>query len=179
MKPLCCRRVTCPSPSPSSLSWLLWPGQHPWLLSLPANTSPVSTSGHFIDSYTGGHHYRCAFRRIDIHGGPVASLSLRAAFVIHLCRPASRLRCCAIGAVYRVGGPCSGCVAPRVTLSTIHQQKGGEADNVIVSLDIGKMAYEEYRTNPISEHRLFYVAFSRAKENLYIITPQSREAYRI
>ena len=68
---------------------------------------------------------------------------------------------------------------PRVTLSTIHQQKGGEADNVIVSLDIGKMAYEEYRTNPISEHRLFYVAFSRAKENLYIITPQSREAYRI
>ena len=68
---------------------------------------------------------------------------------------------------------------PRVTLSTIHQQKGGEADNVIVSLDIGKMAYEEYRTNPISEHRLFYVAFSRAKENLFIITPQSREAYRI
>ena len=68
---------------------------------------------------------------------------------------------------------------PRVTLSTIHQQKGGEAENVIVSLDIGKMAYEEYRINPISEHRLFYVAFSRAKENLYIITPQSREAYRI
>lgn len=68
---------------------------------------------------------------------------------------------------------------PRVTLSTIHQQKGGEADNVIVSLDIGKMAYEEYRKNPINEHRLFYVAFSRAKENLYIITPQSREAYRI
>jgi len=68
---------------------------------------------------------------------------------------------------------------PRVTLSTIHQQKGGEADNVIVSLDIGKMAYEEYRINPISEHRLFYVAFSRAKENLFIITPQSREAYRI
>ena len=68
---------------------------------------------------------------------------------------------------------------PRVTLSTIHQQKGGEAENVIVSLDIGKMAYEEYRINPVSEHRLFYVAFSRAKENLYIITPQSREAYRI
>jgi superfamily I DNA/RNA helicase len=40
------------------------------------------------------------------------------------------------------------------------------------------MAYEEYRVNPINEHRL-YVAFSRAKENLYIITPQSREAYRI
>ena len=68
---------------------------------------------------------------------------------------------------------------PRVTLSTIHQQKGGEADNVVVSLDIGKMAYEEYRVNPVNEHRLFYVAFSRAKENLYIITPQSREAYRI
>lgn len=68
---------------------------------------------------------------------------------------------------------------PRVTLSTIHQQKGGEADNVVVSLDIGKMAYEEYKKNPISEHRLFYVAFSRAKENLYIVTPTSREAYRV
>ena len=68
---------------------------------------------------------------------------------------------------------------PRITLSTIHQQKGGEAENVIVSLDIGKMAYEEYRTNPINEHRLFYVAFSRAKNNLYIQLPQSKEAYRI
>ena len=68
---------------------------------------------------------------------------------------------------------------PRVTLSTIHQQKGGEADNVIVSLDIGKMAYEDYKKNPINEHRLFYVAFSRAKENLYIVTPTSREAYRV
>jgi DNA helicase-2/ATP-dependent DNA helicase PcrA len=68
---------------------------------------------------------------------------------------------------------------PRITLSTIHQQKGGEADNVIVSLDIGKMAYDDYKKNPISEHRLFYVAFSRAKENLYIMTPTSKEAYRV
>jgi len=68
---------------------------------------------------------------------------------------------------------------PRITLSTIHQQKGGEADNVIVSLDIGKMAYDDYKKNPINEHRLFYVAFSRAKENLYIVTPTSREAYRV
>lgn len=68
---------------------------------------------------------------------------------------------------------------PRVTLSTIHQQKGGEADNVVVSLDIGKMAYDEYKKNPINEHRLFYVAFSRAKENLYIMTPTSKEAYRV
>ena len=68
---------------------------------------------------------------------------------------------------------------PRVTLSTIHQQKGGEADNVVVSLDIGKMSYDEYKKNPINEHRLFYVAFSRAKENLYIITPTSKEAYRV
>jgi len=68
---------------------------------------------------------------------------------------------------------------PRITLSTIHQQKGGEADNVIVSLDIGKMAYEDYKRNPVNEHRLFYVAFSRARENLYIITPNSREAYRV
>ena len=68
---------------------------------------------------------------------------------------------------------------PRITLSTIHQQKGGEADNVIVSLDIGKMAYDDYKKNPISEHRLFYVAFSRAKENLYVMTPTSKEAYRV
>jgi superfamily I DNA/RNA helicase len=41
------------------------------------------------------------------------------------------------------------------------------------------MAYDDYKKNPISEHRLFYVAFSRAKENLYIMTPTSREAYRV
>ena len=68
---------------------------------------------------------------------------------------------------------------PRITLSTIHQQKGGEAENVIVSLDIGKMAYDDYKKNPVNEHRLFYVAFSRAKENLYIMTPTGREAYRV
>jgi superfamily I DNA/RNA helicase len=68
---------------------------------------------------------------------------------------------------------------PRITLSTIHQQKGGEAENVVVSLDIGKMAYDDYKKNPVNEHRLFYVAFSRAKENLYIMTPTSREAYRV
>ena len=68
---------------------------------------------------------------------------------------------------------------PRITLSTIHQQKGGEADSVVVSLDIGKMAYKDFKKNPMSEHRLFYVAFSRARENLYILTPTSREAYRV
>ena len=53
---------------------------------------------------------------------------------------------------------------PRVTLSTIHQQKGGEAENVIVSLDIGKMAYEEYRKNPISEHDFSMWRFQEQKK---------------
>ena len=66
---------------------------------------------------------------------------------------------------------------PRIKTSTIHQAKGGECDNVIVLTDIGKIVYKSYTKNPDDEHRVFYVAVTRAKENLYIVDPQTTNFY--
>ena len=66
---------------------------------------------------------------------------------------------------------------PRIKTSTIHQAKGGECDNVVVLTDIGKIVYKSYTKNPDDEHRVFYVAVTRAKENLYIVDPQTTNFY--
>ena len=66
---------------------------------------------------------------------------------------------------------------PRIRVSTIHQAKGGECDNVIVLLDVGRLVHKAYRKNPDDEHRVFYVAVTRAKENLYIVEAQRQEGY--
>jgi len=68
---------------------------------------------------------------------------------------------------------------PRIRVSTIHQAKGGECDNVVVLLDLGKIVYKSYLKNPDDEHRVFYVAVTRAKENLYIVEAQKQQGYRI
>tara|TARA_R110000765_G_C18944234_1_gene607939 strand:+ start:1107 stop:2597 length:1491 start_codon:yes stop_codon:yes gene_type:complete len=68
---------------------------------------------------------------------------------------------------------------PRIRVSTIHQAKGGECDNVVVLLDLGRLVYKAYIKNPDDEHRVFYVAITRAKENLYIVESQQQEGYLI
>ena len=68
---------------------------------------------------------------------------------------------------------------PRIRVSTIHQAKGGECDNVVVLLDLGKLVYKSYTKNPDDEHRVFYVAVTRAKQNLYIVESQKQEGYRM
>ena len=61
---------------------------------------------------------------------------------------------------------------PRITASTIHGAKGGEAENVVLFTDISPAADEEMRRNPDDMHRVFYVGVTRAKENLYLVEPQ-------
>jgi DNA helicase-2/ATP-dependent DNA helicase PcrA len=61
---------------------------------------------------------------------------------------------------------------PRITVSTIHGSKGGEADNVILFTDLSPAADEAFRIGNDDVHRVFYVAVTRAKENLYIIEPE-------
>ena len=68
---------------------------------------------------------------------------------------------------------------PRIRVSTIHQAKGGECDNVVVLLDLGKLVYKSYTKDPDDEHRVFYVAVTRAKQNLYIVEAQKQEGYRM
>lgn len=66
---------------------------------------------------------------------------------------------------------------PKIKISTIHQAKGGESDNVIIVSDVSKNTWKEINTE--DEHRVWYVAVSRAKKNLFIITDQTNEYYKI
>ena len=60
---------------------------------------------------------------------------------------------------------------PRITVSTIHSMKGGECDNIIVIPDLSPVAYKAYRKNPETEHRVFYVAVTRTKGTLHLLSP--------
>jgi DNA helicase-2/ATP-dependent DNA helicase PcrA len=62
--------------------------------------------------------------------------------------------------------------APRITLSTIHGAKGGEAENVVLLTDLSFNTMKSYEKNPDDENRLFYVGATRTKEHLHIIRPQ-------
>ena len=66
---------------------------------------------------------------------------------------------------------------PRIRLSTIHAAKGGEATNVILLTDLSTRIYNSYQENPDDESRVFYVGLTRAKENLYLIEPQTQKYY--
>jgi DNA helicase-2/ATP-dependent DNA helicase PcrA len=70
-------------------------------------------------------------------------------------------------------------VEPRIRIETIHGVKGAEADNVLLLPDMSPLTEQGYRKNPYSEHRVFYVGITRAKENLHLIMPQSDRAYEI
>jgi DNA helicase-2/ATP-dependent DNA helicase PcrA len=61
----------------------------------------------------------------------------------------------------------------RVILSTIHQAKGLEWDKVFV-ISLANGLFPSNRASDIEEERrLFYVACSRAKNELYLCYPQS------
>ena len=68
---------------------------------------------------------------------------------------------------------------PRIRVSTIHSMKGGEADNIIVVPDLPYAAYKEYLRNPATEHRVFYVAVTRAKQSLHILDPYTSRSYAV
>ena len=64
---------------------------------------------------------------------------------------------------------------PRISLSTIHGAKGGEADNVVLFTDLSSAATEEMDRNPDDTHRVFYVGVTRTKQNLYLMEPEDVE----
>ncbi len=61
---------------------------------------------------------------------------------------------------------------PRIKLSTIHGAKGGEATNVVVFSDLTMAADASMQLAPDTLHRVFYVAVTRSKQNLFIVEPQ-------
>jgi DNA helicase-2/ATP-dependent DNA helicase PcrA len=66
---------------------------------------------------------------------------------------------------------------PRISISTIHQSKGGEADNVVMLTDMGRLSWENSHTD--EENRVWYVAATRTRENLYIVRPRGFRHYVI
>jgi superfamily I DNA/RNA helicase len=58
---------------------------------------------------------------------------------------------------------------PWALLSTTHQVKGGEAENVIVFLDATRKIDEEKLLHLDEELRVLYVACTRARKNLYVV----------
>ena len=62
---------------------------------------------------------------------------------------------------------------PRIKLSTIHGAKGGEADNVVLYTDLTVAAEESMERDADSIHRVFYVAVTRSKQNLFIMEPEN------
>ena len=66
---------------------------------------------------------------------------------------------------------------PRLTINTIHGVKGGEADTVVVLPDMALKTYQGYERAPDDEHRVAYVAASRARRRLIILGGRGRQAY--
>lgn len=64
-----------------------------------------------------------------------------------------------------------------IKVGTIHSAKGDEADNVVVISDITKTVKDNFDLDPDSEHRVFYVACTRTKKNLYIMEAKTKNQY--
>ena len=72
--------------------------------------------------------------------------------------------------VLRHGGKLS--ESNRIKLSTIHGAKGGEADNVLLLMDLSTKFAKELQKNSDDVHRLFYVGVTRAKRSLHLVLPK-------
>jgi len=66
---------------------------------------------------------------------------------------------------------------PRVVINTIHSVKGGEADHVILMTDLAHTTWEHFQHDEDQEHRVFYVAITRARRSLHVIEPQTSLGY--
>lgn len=68
---------------------------------------------------------------------------------------------------------------PRITLSTIHGVKGGEADHVLLCSDMSYASYRQLVKEPSAESRVFYVGVSRSKQTLHLLNPLTPRFYPI
>ena len=66
-----------------------------------------------------------------------------------------------------------------VEINTIHAVKGREADNVVILPDMVEMTSKGFAKDPDNEHRVFYVAVTRAKKHLYVHHPVTSRFYEM
>lgn len=69
--------------------------------------------------------------------------------------------------------------ATDIEVNTIHSSKGREAENVVILPDLTQTSYYSYVKDEDNEHRVFYVACTRAKKNLYLHQPTSTRFYKL
>lgn len=79
--------------------------------------------------------------------------------------------------ILRELGPKGLSMPPRHHVSTIHGVKGGEADHVVLMVDMAGKSYKEYKLRPDDEIRVFYVGMTRAKKHLHIVLPQTNQYF--
>lgn len=70
-------------------------------------------------------------------------------------------------------------VPPRVRVDTIHASKGGEASRVVLMTDMASRTWSEAQDAPDDEARVFYVGATRAREELCVIAPATRQCYDV
>jgi DNA helicase II / ATP-dependent DNA helicase PcrA len=68
---------------------------------------------------------------------------------------------------------------PRVRIETIHGAKGLEADHVLLTTSTTARIQRGFDLDPDSEHRVFYVGATRARESLWIMQPNGPHGYQI
>ena len=68
---------------------------------------------------------------------------------------------------------------PKIHLSTIHGAKGGEADKVMLLTDLSRKSQEAMEKDSDDECRVFYVAATRARNELHIVQPQRQGGFII
>jgi superfamily I DNA/RNA helicase len=64
---------------------------------------------------------------------------------------------------------------PRVRLQTIHTAKGGEAEHVVLLLEVTRQTSLGQEKRPDDELRTWYVGATRAKERLTMVEPSCRD----
>ncbi|ARB06131.1 DNA helicase [Dinoroseobacter phage vB_DshS-R5C] len=68
---------------------------------------------------------------------------------------------------------------PRITVSTFHGVKGGEADNVVIWQKLTSRTYQRWIEHDDQEVRAMFTAMSRAKERLIFLDAPTRISYGI
>ena len=63
----------------------------------------------------------------------------------------------------------------RIKLSTIHGAKGGEADNVLLLMDLSTKFAKDMQRNSDDVNRLFYVGITRTKKSLHLVLPKFQD----
>lgn len=63
---------------------------------------------------------------------------------------------------------------PRIRLSTIHGAKGGQAEQVVLFMDMAPRTFQYMHRYPDDEARVFYVGATRTKDVLHVVQPKTK-----